>query len=193
MTQAAPASRRLTAHELSAPSTTVRARVPHAAAASPAQVARQVPQAAARSAGQVARGVPRRQSRPVQAGGERQVGQTELGQISVADRVVAKIASRAAVEVPDVGAAPAGILGRLGAGSAELGALPSAKATVDGQLAFVDVTLSVRYPVSVRQAAAAVRERVRSRVGELAGLNVPEVNITVPALVTDLPAARRAR
>lgn len=195
MTPAEPAaSRRLTPRELSAPRPAVQQRVPRAAAASASQVARQVPQAAARSAMQVARRVPRRQSLAVQINdARRQVGQTELGRIDVADTVVAKIASRAAIEVPDVGAAPSGLLGKLGAGSSEIGALPSTKATVDGQLAFVDLTLSVRYPVSVRASAAAVREQVRNRVGELAGLQVPEVNITVAALVADLPARRRVQ
>lgn len=170
-----------------------RVSLPQAMARDAAQVARLVPEPAARSAVQVARLVPRRQSLPVRPeGDQQQVGQTERGRIEVSDKVVAKIAARAALEVPDVGSAPSGVLG-VGGGSSELGALPRARATVDGQLAFVDLTLSVRYPASVRAAAAAVREQVRSRISELAGLQVPEVDITVPTLVAELPTTRRVQ
>ena len=128
------------------------------------------------------------------------VGPTDLGVISVADTVVAKLSSRAALEVADVGSAATrvlgkevagGGLGRLGLKQSELGALPSCSAQVDGHLAFVQLTLSVRYPVSVRQVAAAVREHVQARVGSMTGLEVIEVDITVPALVRDAPQSPR--
>ena len=150
----------------------------------------------------VARRVPRSQSLQVDVSGGQGVGDTELGRISVADAVVAKLSSRAAVEVDDVGAAatrvlgkelPAGGLGRLGMKRSELGALPSSSAQVDGHLAFVSLTISVRYPAPVRQVAASVRAHVAARVGQLTGLQVVEVDITVPALVTDVPAPPRVR
>lgn len=149
-----------------------------------------------------ARPVPRPQSLPVDDSGGQGVGDTELGVISVADAVVAKLSSRAAVEVDDVGAAatrvlgkelPAGGLSRLGMKRSALGTLPSCSAQVDGHLAFVNLTISVRYPASVRQVAASVREHVAARVGEMTGLQVVEVDITVPALVTDVPAPPRVR
>lgn len=146
--------------------------------------------------------VPRAQSLVVQAGPEQTVGPTELGRITVADSVVAKLASRAAVEIDDVGAAAPRLLGReiaggpldrLGVKSSELGALPSAGAQVDGQLAFVTLTLSVRYPAPVRQVCAAVREQVQRRVAAMTGLRIVEVDITVPALLAELPRPPRVR
>lgn len=149
---------------------------------------------------QVGRRLPRAQSLPVQPSGEPGIGVTELGRISVTDSVVARLAARAALEVDDVGAAAPRLLGvdlsgggldKLGVQSSEIGALPTASATVDGALAFVDLTVSVRYPASVRRVADAVRQQVRDRVGQLTGLDIVEVDITVPALVSE--PARRPR
>lgn len=162
-----------------------------------------IPGPAARSAVDVARRLPRPQGLPVQPGsepGEQGVGHTDLGMISVADTVVAKLASRAALEVDDVGAAAPRVLGKqlsgrpldkLGVRSSRIGALPSSSAQVDGHLAFVDLTISVRYPASVRQVAAAVRDTVTNRVGQLTGLQIVEVDIKVPALVRELPRPAR--
>lgn len=160
----------------------------------------------ARRTPEVARRLPRPQSLPVPVAdastAEQGVGRTDIGLISVAEGVVAELASRAAVEVDDVGAAASRVLGKelsgaglgkLGMKSSELGALPSCTAQVDGHLAFVALTISVRYPTSVRQTAAAVREQVIRRIGRMTGLQVVEVDITVPALVRALPDAPRVR
>ena len=150
--------------------------------------------------GAVARRLPRAQSLPVEPSGESSIGDTELGRIDVSESVVARLAARAAVEVDDVGAAAPRLLGvdlssggldKVGVRSSSLGELPSTSATVDGTLAFLKLTMSVRYPASVRQVAASVRSHVRERVGELTGLQVLEVDITVPALVS--ASARRPR
>ena len=159
----------------------------------------------ARRPADVARRLPRPQSLPVQAADqedEQGIGPTALGQITVADGVVAKLAARAAIEVDGVGAAATRVLGKelsggpmdkLGMRSSELGALPACSAQVDGHLAFVDITISVRYPASVRQTAAAVREQITRKVGQLTGVEIVDVDITVPALVRDLPSRTRVR
>lgn len=139
--------------------------------------------------------LPAPQSRPVEPLGETAIGDTGLGRVEVTPAVVGKLAGRAALEVPDVGAAASTLLGRelpgsLG-GRTALGAVPSADAEVDGALAYVTITISVRYPAPVRSTAAAVRTAVRERLQQLAGLEVVEVDVHVPALVTDLPRAPR--
>jgi uncharacterized alkaline shock family protein YloU len=125
-------------------------------------------------------------------------GRTELGMISISDRVVEKMAARAAAEIPDAGAAAPRVLGRSVTGAAALGArttsltaLPKASADVDGSLVNLDLSISVRWPASVPEVTSAVRENVRRRVGELTGLIVSEVSISVTALVTQLPAPPR--
>ena len=126
-------------------------------------------------------------------------GRNELGAITINDRVVEKVAARAAVEIPDAGAAASRFLGRvagasaLGARRTSLTALPKTSVNVDGSLASLDLSISVRWPASVPEVASAVREHVRSRVAELTGLTVTEVSISVTALVTQLPAPPRVR
>ncbi len=126
-------------------------------------------------------------------------GRIELGMNSHNDRVVEKMAARAAVEIPDAGAAASRFLGRM-AGASALGVrqtsltdLPKTSADVDGSLVILDLSISVRWPASVPEVASAVRENVRSRVSELTGLTVTEVSISVTALVTELPPPPRVR
>jgi uncharacterized alkaline shock family protein YloU len=127
-----------------------------------------------------------------------QAGPTELGMISINDRVVGKMAARAAAEIPDAGAAAPRVLGRSVTGAAAVGArttsltgLPKASTDVDGSIVILDLSISVRWPASVPEVTSAVREHVRSRVSELTGLTVTEVSIAVTDLVTRLPAPPR--
>lgn len=127
-------------------------------------------------------------------------GQTDLGRLSIDDRVVAKVASRAAAENSDAGAVATRLLGaavpgldRLGGRSTSLESLPKATATVDGSTAFIAVQVSVRYPAPLVETTEAVRSAVRDRVGQMTGLSVAEVDISVDALVTDLPTPPRVR
>jgi len=62
---------------------------------------------------------------------------------------------------------------------------------VDGPLATVDVSMAVHYPGRVREVADEVRRHVMSRVGELTGLDVPQVDVDVTALVADVPSRVR--
>lgn len=127
-------------------------------------------------------------------------GRTELGAITIADGVVAKVAARAAAENPDVGTAAARILGRAvpGAGhfglrGTDLAGLPKTSVDVDGSKAFVNLEISVRWPAPVPTVADQVRSHLRSRVTQLTGLSVEEVHIVVADLVTDITPPPRAR
>jgi uncharacterized alkaline shock family protein YloU len=125
-------------------------------------------------------------------------GRTELGRITISDRVAAKMAARAATEIPDAGAAAPRVLGRSVTGAAVVGArttsltgLPKASADVDGSVVTLDLSISVRWPASVPEVTSAVREHVCSRVSGLTGLTVAEVSISVTDLVTRLPGPAR--
>jgi uncharacterized alkaline shock family protein YloU len=127
-------------------------------------------------------------------------GRTRAGTISIADRVVQKIAAQAATENPDAGAAAARLLGRTVPGAGHLGlrgtdldALPKTSVQVDGAKAFVNLELSVRWPASVPEITRQVRGHVRDRVRELTGLAVDEVHIVVADLATDLAPPPRVR
>ena len=119
------------------------------------------------------------------------LGANPLGRIEVSDRVVEKIAARAAAEVPDAGGPAARLLGRqLPTSGPALDRLPKVDAEVDGNFVFLDVSLSVRWPAPITQVTAAVRERLTSRIEELVGLQVREVNVEIVDLVTEVATNR---
>ena len=126
---------------------------------------------------------------------------TPPGRIVVADRVVAGLAAQVASEQPDAGAPAGRLLGLAVPGSALLGNRdpnldhrPKVSATVNGAVATVEVTMSVRWPASVRRVTEQVRSAIRQRVGELAGLDVVEVRIQVTDFAAPAPSdGRRVR
>ncbi len=123
------------------------------------------------------------------------LGSNPLGRIEVSDRVVEKIAARAAAEVPDAGGPAARLLGRQlptpgRLTTPALDRLPKVDAEVDGTLVFLDVELSVRWPAPITQVTTAVRERLTSRIEELVGLQVREVNVEIVDLVTAVATTR---
>lgn len=127
-------------------------------------------------------------------------GRTEFGMIRVDDRVVARLAAQAALEISDAGAAAPRVLGRVVSGVGALGirqtslsALPKANAEVDGSIGRIELSISVRWPASVPAVAVAVRGHVIERVQELTGLQINEVRIEVTDLVTHLDAPPRVQ
>lgn len=87
----------------------------------------------------------------------------ERGATRIADGVIAKIAAQAAREAVD-------------------GALPHASVTVHEKTARVRVAVELEYPTDIGARCRAVRSRIVERVAELAGLEVPEVAVTVERL-----------
>ncbi|CAL9399076.1 hypothetical protein [Streptomyces sp. enrichment culture] len=101
-------------------------------------------------------------------GDPRTVPPGERGQTTIADRVVAKIASQAAREA--VGALPPD------AGP------PHANVVVRHGSARVRVHVELDYPGDIGGRCARVRRRIVDRVRDLAGLAVPEVVVQVERL-----------
>jgi uncharacterized alkaline shock family protein YloU len=56
-------------------------------------------------------------------------------------------------------------------------------ATVDGELATVQVSMAVRWPESVRQVTRQAREQITSDVARWTGLKVVHVDVSVPELL----------
>ena len=117
----------------------------------------------------------------------------ERGATRIADRVVAGIASQAAREA----------LRTLPHADQATGARPPA-ATVEVRRpggarsqrrsrARVRLTVEVGYPADLRAIGAAVRRRVVERVGDLAGMDVPEVHVQVERLHSAATAQARGR
>ena len=109
------------------------------------------------------------------------------GANTISDTVVSKIAGIAAQEVEKVqmgggrAAAVTGLLGSITGGGASGGANLTSGVSVEvgAEEAAVDLTLAIEYGTPIPQATQAVRRNVISRVENLTGLSVTEVNITV--------------
>ncbi|MEU8478497.1 Asp23/Gls24 family envelope stress response protein [Streptomyces hygroscopicus] len=102
----------------------------------------------------------------------------ERGATRIADRVVAKIASQAAQEALRAGAATAPDAALTDAAAAR----PNAVAAVRGGVARVRVAVELGYPSDIGAQCGAVRRHVVERVGELTGMEVPEVAVMVERL-----------
>ena len=116
---------------------------------------------------------------------------TERGTTTIAPKVIAAIARRAATEVGGVESVEAtglqGVLSSLRSSSAG-----GASADVAARRAAVDLRLAVRWPLPVHEVTMAAREHVRARVEHLTGHAVTDVDISV----VDLPvpsAGKRKR
>jgi uncharacterized alkaline shock family protein YloU len=119
-------------------------------------------------------------TRAVEAGTPASVPAAERGALRIADRVVTKIAAQAAREALDDGPAD----GRRA---------PHAEANVRDSRARVRIGLELGYPSDIAAQCALVRRRVTCRVGELAGMEVPEVTVVVERLHRAAPDGGRTR
>ncbi len=104
------------------------------------------------------------------------------GRTEIADRVLERIAARAVTEVDQAGGAARRLLG-VPLGRDTEHAAPRATAHVDGQLATLQVSMSVVYPAPIRQVTRRVRDQIITRVGELTGLEVRQVDIEIARLI----------
>ena len=105
----------------------------------------------------------------------------QRGRTAVADRVVAQIATRAVAEVGQTGGTARQLIGLpLGRQTGEGPARVSAR--VNGNLAMIEMRLSLAYPAPVRGLTREVRRHVMERVATLTGIEVRHVDIEVACL-----------
>jgi uncharacterized alkaline shock family protein YloU len=109
---------------------------------------------------------------------------TDLGNTSVGDSVVAKIAGIAAREVSGVhqmGAGAARTFGAIKEKVTSSGPSPTQGVSVEvgEREAAVDLDLVIDYGVSIPDVSRSVRKNVIQRVERMTGLSVTEVNISV--------------
>jgi uncharacterized alkaline shock family protein YloU len=115
----------------------------------------------------------------------------ERGRTELAERVVERIAQQVVLEAEHASGAARRLVG-MALGSDEDTEAPQVTVTIDGQLAIVQLTMSVAYPMPVRQVTRQVRQDMIERIGALTGLEVRHVDISICRL-TGAGFERRVR
>ena len=109
----------------------------------------------------------------------------KLGEVKIADEVVAIIAGLAATEVDGVssmtGNATRELVGKLGMKSLSKGV----KVDVLDGIVTVSLVLNLKYGYSIKDTTAKVQEKVKAAIENMTGLEVADVNIRVAGV--DVP------
>ena len=108
-----------------------------------------------------------------------------LGEVKIADEVVAIIAGLAAMEVDGVasmaGNATREIISRLGVKSLSKGARVD---VLDG-IGTVSLNLNLKYGYSIMEISGKVQEKVKAAIENMTGLTVADVNIRIAGVEMD--------
>ena len=111
--------------------------------------------------------------------------QEKIGEVRIADEVVAIIAGLAATEVEGdaamAGNATSEIIGRMGMKSLSKGVSVE---VIDSTVS-VKLSLNLEYGHSIPEVCAKVQERVKSAIENMTGLEVLDVNITIAGVNID--------
>lgn len=113
----------------------------------------------------------------------------ERGSLTVADRVVERVAGHAVTLVDGASAAPRRVLG-VTVGKTSEDRAASVDARVDGHVATVEASVAIGWPASVRTVADRLRRQVRDDVERITGVRVAHVDIDVVSLSSP-PSTRR--
>ena len=105
-----------------------------------------------------------------------------IGEVQIADEVVAIIAGLAATEVEGVasmaGNITADIVAKLGMKKLSKGV----KVTVSENSMVIDLSLNLEYGTNILEASKAVQSKVKSSVENMTGLNVDVVNVNIASV-----------
>lgn len=108
-----------------------------------------------------------------------------LGEVKIADEVVAIIAGLAAMEVDGVasmaGNATREIIGKLGMKTLSKGV----KVDVLEGIVTVCMNLNLKYGYSIREISGKVQEKVKTAIENMTGLTVADVNIRIAGVEMD--------
>lgn len=116
----------------------------------------------------------------------------ERGSLTIADRVIERVAGYAATQVEGASAAPRRVLG-INIGDARPDDEAAVRARVDGQTATVEATIAVEWPRSVLDVAQRLRSRVRDDVRHQTGVQVAHIDVDVVSLPAPVSRSRRVQ
>jgi uncharacterized alkaline shock family protein YloU len=105
-----------------------------------------------------------------------------LGEVKIADEVVAIIAGLAATEVEGVGSMAGNITNELVSKLGMKNLSKGIKVEIAEGVVTVDVALNISYGYSIPEVSAKVQERVKTAIENMTGLEVSIVNIRIASV-----------
>lgn len=110
---------------------------------------------------------------------------SSIGNVMIADDVIATVAGLAATEVEGVSAMQGNLtnelVGRLGVKNLTKGV----RIEVEKDSVSVDLSVQMRYGYSIPKTCKAIQERVKNAIENMVGLSVPVVNVHIVGVDTN--------
>lgn len=103
----------------------------------------------------------------------------KVGEVQIADEVVAVIAGLAATEVKGVSATSGNVTNEIAGKLGKKNLSKGVKVTVNEDTVTVDMALTLEYGYGVREIASQVQEKVKNAIDNMTGLTVRDVNIRI--------------
>lgn len=107
------------------------------------------------------------------------VYEKQIGQVRIADEVVAIIAGLAATEVEGVGSMAGNITNELVSRLGMKNLSKGVKVEVTQEHVSVDVSLNIKYGFSIPEVSAKVQERIKNAIESMTGLTVLDVGVRI--------------
>ena len=105
--------------------------------------------------------------------------ESNVGEVQIADEVVATIAGLAATEVEGVAAMSSNITNELVSKLGMKNLSKGVKIEVSSDSVAVDLSLTMEYGYSIPNTSRQVQEKVKSAIENMTGLTVSEVNVRI--------------
>lgn len=110
-----------------------------------------------------------------------------IGEVKIADNVVASIAAIAAGEIEGVSAMTGNFSDRLKHSvGIRTGAGTGVRVIIAGNMVRVDIALVIKYGHNVMETSKKVQDRVKSAIETMTGLNVTDVNIRITGVNSEV-------
>lgn len=106
----------------------------------------------------------------------------DVGQVQIADEVIAVIAGLAATEVEGVSKMSGNITNEIVSKLGMKNLSKGVKVTIDGEQVSVLLNLVLNYGVSIPKTSQEVQEKVKAAIENMTGLTVSEVNIRIAGI-----------
>ncbi len=103
----------------------------------------------------------------------------KVGEVQIADEVVASIAGLAATEVKGVSATPGNVTNEIAGKLGKRNLSKGVKVLVSPEAVSVDMALTLDYGYGIPETAKLVQEKVKLAIENMTGLQVKEVNIRI--------------